>query len=59
MPRSIGSRSAISKDVVPNEPCDPQVELMGDLKGKVEQVKLLNLDLIDLVLFAHVNIDFF
>jgi hypothetical protein len=47
MPRAIRSRSVISKDAVSNEPCDPQVEIMGDLKGKVEQVKLLDLDLTD------------
>jgi hypothetical protein len=59
MPRATGSRSAISKDAVPDEPCDPQVEVMGDLKGKVEQVKLLDLDIKNLVLFPQINIDFF
>jgi hypothetical protein len=51
MPRATGSRSFISKDAVPNEPCDPWVEVVGDLKGKVEQVKLLDLDLKGQVLF--------
>jgi hypothetical protein len=37
----------------------PQFEVMGDLKGKVEQVKFLNLDLTDQVLFPQVNIEFF
>jgi hypothetical protein len=37
----------------------PQVEVMGDLKGKVEQVKFLNLDLTDQVLFPQMNIEFF
>jgi hypothetical protein len=32
---------------------------MGDLKGKVEQVKLLDLDLTNPVLFSHMNIDVF
>jgi hypothetical protein len=32
---------------------------MGDLKGKVEQVKLLDLDLTDQVLFPQMNIDVF
>ena len=59
MPRATRSRSFISKDEVPDETCDPQVEIMGDIKGKVEQVKLLNLDLIDQVLFPHMNIDVF
>jgi len=34
--RATGIRSTISKDTVPDEPCDPQVEVMGDIKGKVE-----------------------
>jgi hypothetical protein len=49
----------MSKDAVPDEPCDPRVEVMGDLKGKVEQVKLLDLDLTDPVLFPQMNIDVF
>jgi hypothetical protein len=32
---------------------------MGDIKGKVEQVKLLVLDLTDIVLFPQMNIDVF
>jgi hypothetical protein len=32
---------------------------VGDLKGKVEQVKLLDLDLKDPVLFPQMNIDIF
>jgi hypothetical protein len=32
---------------------------MGDLKGKVEQVKLLDLDLTGQVLFPQMNIDVF
>jgi hypothetical protein len=59
MPRATGSRSAVSKDVVSNEPCDPQFEIMGDLKGKVEQFKLFDLDLIDQVLFSQLKIDVF
>jgi hypothetical protein len=51
MSRARGRRSAVSKDAVSDEPCDPRVVIMGDLKGKVEQVKLLNLDLTDEVLF--------
>jgi hypothetical protein len=59
--RDIGSISFVSKDAVPDEPCDPWVAIMGDLKGKVEKVKLLDLDL-DLngkVLFPQMNIDAF
>jgi hypothetical protein len=43
MSRDTRSRSAISKDAIPDDPYDPRVEIMGDLKGKVEQVKLLNI----------------
>jgi hypothetical protein len=32
---------------------------VGDLKGKGEQVKLLDLDLTDPVLFPQMNIDIF
>jgi hypothetical protein len=54
-----GEEVSVSKDAVSDEPCDPQVEIMGDLKGKVEQVKLLDLDLTDQVLFPQMNIDVF
>jgi hypothetical protein len=43
----------MSKEVVPDELCDPQVEIMGDIKVKVEHVKLLDLDLTDPVLFPQ------
>jgi hypothetical protein len=59
MPRATGRRSAVSKDEVSDEPCDPRVEIVGDLKGKVEQVKLLDLDLTDQFLFPQLNIDVF
>jgi hypothetical protein len=59
MSRATTSRSTMSKDVVPDEPCDPRVEVVGDLKGKVEHVKLLDLDLTDPVLFPQMNIDVF
>jgi hypothetical protein len=49
----------MSKYEVPYEPYDPRVEVVGDLKGKVEQVKLLDLDLTDQVLFPQMNIDIF
>jgi hypothetical protein len=53
MMRATRSSSSLSKEAVPDEPCDPRVEVMGDLKGKVKQVKLLNLDLTDQVIFPH------
>jgi hypothetical protein len=59
MPRATASRSAMSKEAVPDEPCDPRVEVMGDLKGKVEHVKLLDLDLTDSVLFPQMHTDVF
>jgi hypothetical protein len=57
MPRATGRISAVSKDAVPDEHCDPWVEIVGDLKGKVEQVKLLDLNLKDQVLFLQMNIN--
>jgi hypothetical protein len=45
MLRAIGIISVISKDVVLDDRCDPLVEIVGDLKGKVEKVKLHDLDL--------------
>jgi hypothetical protein len=42
MSRAIASRSAMSKEVVLEEPCDPRVEVVGDIKGKVENVKILD-----------------
>jgi hypothetical protein len=59
MPRATEIQSAMSKDMVLDDPYDPQVKVVGDLKGKVEHVKLLDLDLTDLVLFPHMNIDVF
>jgi hypothetical protein len=41
----------MAKEVVLEEPYDPRVEVVGDLKGKVEHVKLFDLDLMDSVLF--------
>jgi hypothetical protein len=49
----------MSKDVVPDDPYDPRVEVVGNLKGKVEHVKLLDLDLTDPVLFPQMHIDVF
>jgi len=49
----------MSKEAVPNEPCDPRVEIVGDLKGKVDNVNLLDLDLTDSALFPQMHIDVF
>jgi hypothetical protein len=49
----------MSKEAVPDEPCDPGIEVVGNLKGKVEHVKLLELDLTDLVLFPQMHTDVF
>jgi hypothetical protein len=59
MLRDIRIQNSMSKGVVPNEPCNPRVKVMGDLKGKVEKFKLSELDLIDLVFFPQLNIDVF
>jgi hypothetical protein len=55
MLRSTASQSAMSKEVVPYDPCNPRVEVMGDLKGKVEHVKLLDIDLTNSVLFPRMH----
>jgi hypothetical protein len=59
MSRATGRISVISKHAVSDEPYDPCVDIMGDLKGKVEKVKLLNLNLADQVLFPQMKIDIF
>jgi hypothetical protein len=59
MPRETASRSTMTKEAVPDEICDPRVEIIGDLKGKVEQVKLLDLDLTDSTLFPQMHPDVF
>jgi len=59
MLRATASRNAMTKEAVLDEPCDPRVEIVGDLKGKVEHVKLLDLDLTDSALFPHMHIDVF
>jgi hypothetical protein len=56
MPRETGGLSSAPKEAIPDESCDPWVEIMDDVKGKVEQVKLLDLDLTDQVLFPQMNI---
>jgi hypothetical protein len=56
MPRETGGQTSAPKEAIPDESCDPWVEIMGDVKGKAEQVKLLDLDLMDQVLFPQMNI---
>jgi len=55
MPRAIASWSMMNKEVVPYELCDPWVKIIGDLKGKVDHVKLLDLDLTDSALFPQMH----
>jgi hypothetical protein len=59
MPRATASRNTMTKEAVPDELCDPLVDIIGDLKGKIEHVKLLNLDLTDLALFPQMHLDVF
>jgi hypothetical protein len=59
MPRATANQSTMTKEVVPDELCDPQVKIIGDLKGKTEQVKLLDLDLTDSTLFPQMHPDVF
>jgi hypothetical protein len=59
MSRATASQSTMMKEAVPDEPYDPRVEIVGDLKGKVEHVKLLDLDLTDSALFPQMHTDVF
>jgi hypothetical protein len=59
MSRATGRKSAVSKDAVSDKPCDPGVEIVGDIKGKVKKVKILGLNLTDQVFFPQMNIDVF
>jgi hypothetical protein len=59
MLRATTNRSAMSKEVVPDEPCDPPVEIVGDLKGKVDHVKIPGLNLTNSVLFPHMHTTIF
>ena len=51
MLRAIARQSAMAKEAVPDKTYDPRFEVVGNLKGKVEHVKCLDLELTDLVLF--------
>jgi hypothetical protein len=59
MPRETGGRSSTTKEAILDEPYEPHIEIFGDVKGKTEKVKLLDLDLVDQVLFPKMNIDVF
>jgi hypothetical protein len=57
MPRATGYRSLASKEAIWNESYDLCIEIFGDVKVKIEKVNLLDLDLVDQVLFPQMNID--
>jgi hypothetical protein len=59
MPRIKGGRILTPKEEIPDEPYDPRFEVMGYVKGNVEQEKLLKLDLTNQVLFPQTNISVF
>jgi hypothetical protein len=59
MSRIVGGRSLTPKEEIPHEPYDPRIKVMGDVKGKFEQEKLLDLELTDQVLFYQMNINVF
>ena len=46
-----GGHISTPKEEIRGEQYDPQIEIFGDVKGKTEQVKILDLDLVDQVLF--------
>jgi len=59
MARTTTIQSDMSKEVVPDDPYDPRVKIVGDLKGKVEHVKLLNIDLTNSALFPQMHTNVF
>jgi hypothetical protein len=59
MQREIGGHSSTPKEEIPDEPYDPRIEIFKDVKGKIEKVNLLDLDLVEKVLFPKMNIDVF
>jgi hypothetical protein len=52
-------RGSVSKEAVPDEPNDPMIEVLDDVKGKYKQTKLLYLYLMDTMFFPQINIDMF
>lgn len=59
MPRATASQSTMTKEAVPDDLCDPRVEIVGDLKWNLEHVKLLDLDLTNSALFPQMHPDVF
>jgi hypothetical protein len=59
MSRETGSRSSAPKEDIPDEHYDPRIEFIVDVKGKIEKVKFLDLDLTEQVLFMLMNIFMF
>ena len=45
----------MTKEAVPDEPYDPRFKVVDDLKGKVEHVKILDLELTDSILFPQMH----
>jgi hypothetical protein len=59
MTREAGGRSSSPKEAIPDEPYDPRIDIFRDVKGKTDQLKLMDLDLMDQVLFPQMNIVMF
>jgi hypothetical protein len=59
MSRVSRGTSFVSKESFPNHPYDPMIEVVVDVKGKSEHTKLLNLGLMNMVLFPQMDIDMF
>jgi hypothetical protein len=45
------------KEAIPYEQYDPRIEVIGNVKGKIEQLKVLDLYLMDQVLFPQMEIN--
>jgi hypothetical protein len=57
MPIIVGGRSSTPKEAILDKSYGPRVKVMGDVKEKYKQAKIL--DLIDQVLFPQFNISVF
>lgn len=56
MDRATTSKDVSHKPAVPTDVYDPQVEILGDIQGKVKQVWLLDIDFYHGELFPNLRV---
>jgi hypothetical protein len=59
MPRILGGPGLVLEEAVLDDPYDPRIEVLDDVKGKSKKKRLLDLDLTKMTLFPQMNIDVF